>query len=265
MYIHGGPGQDSLSFEKMGGSALEAFATMVYLDQRGSGYSPDAADYSLDRVVLDFEEVRRALGIDKLCLIAHSFGGILATAYARRHPARVSALVMLNATLQFLGPYQRRMQLQFINQLLGRPDPLPAEGDAAGLAAAYEAGWRALMKSDKGFRVLADTWDTVRTMNEIEASYPRSRGYGRAVMDRTPDSKPAMPVYFEDHAPASAQVTQPVLVIASNRDYAVGPGEHHRFQFPDSKVVILEGGHLAYHDDNAAFTSAVRDFLAARL
>src|SRR3954462_4425931 len=94
LFLHGGPGQDSLSFEQMGGSALEAFATMVYLDQRGSGKSPDAGDYHLDRVVQDFDEVRSQLGVDKLCLIAHSFGGILAVAYARRYPAHVSQLVM---------------------------------------------------------------------------------------------------------------------------------------------------------------------------
>jgi proline iminopeptidase len=260
LFVHGGPGQDSLSFEKMRGDALEAFVTMVYLDQRGSGKTPDASDYRLERVVQDFEEVRRALGVEKMCLIGHSFGGILITAYARRYPEHVSALVMVNATLQFRAPRTALVQAQFIRELLGLTgDPLPAESDAVAVEAAHEKAWRALMKSDKGFRVLADTWPTVRTMNEIE-SYPRSRGYGTAVMN----GRATMPEYYDDYVPMSAQITQPVLVITSNRDYAVGPDEYKRFRFPQQKVVVLEGGHMSYYDASAGFTAAIRAFMAER-
>jgi proline iminopeptidase len=250
----------SLSFEKMKGDALEAFVTMAYLDQRGSGKSPDASNYRLERVVQDFEEVRRALGVEKMCLIGHSFGGILITAYARRYPEHVSGLVMANATLQFLAPRGLLMQAKFIRELLGLTgDPLPPESDAVAVKAAHEQAWRALMKSDKGFRVLADTWPTVRTMNEIE-SYPRSHGYGTAVMN----GRATMPEYYDDYAPMSAQVTPPVLVITSNRDYAVGPDEYKRFRFPQQKVVILDGGHMSYHDASAGFTAAIRAFMAQR-
>jgi proline iminopeptidase len=260
LFVHGGPGQDSLSFEKMRGDALEAFVTMVYLDQRGSGKSPDASNYRLERVVQDFDEVRRALGVEKMCLIGHSFGGVLITAYARRYPDRVSALVMANATLQFSAPRVRLAQTQFIRELLGlKGEPLPPESDAAAVEATHEEAWRALMNSDKGFRVLADTWPTVRTMNEIE-SYPRSRGYGTAVMN----GRATMPEYYDDYAQVSTQITQPVLVITSNRDYAVGPNEYKRFRFPQQKVVVLEGGHMAYYDASAGFTAAIRAFMAER-
>src|SRR5688500_6714578 len=104
MLVHGGPGQGSMSTEKMGADKLEEFLTMVYVDQRGSGKSPDVQDYHLDRITQDFEEVRQALGVDKLCLIAHSFGGILAVDYAKRHPQHVSELILVNITLHFLGP-----------------------------------------------------------------------------------------------------------------------------------------------------------------
>lgn len=261
LFVHGGPGQDSLSFEQMGGAALEAFATMVYLDQRGSGKSPEASDYHLDRVVADFEEVRQALGVDKLCLIAHSFGGVLAVAYANRYPAHVSELILANATLQFLGPSALRMQTTFINELLGRTrPPLPADSDPAGLAAAHDDAWSALMHSDQGYRVLTDHLATVQKMNAIEGSYPRSRGFGAAVMEQ----RAALPEYYADYAPMSARIAQPVLVITSARDYAVGPDEYKRFQFPHPQVVTLDGGHISYYDANAAFTAAVRAFLRGR-
>jgi proline iminopeptidase len=260
LFVHGGPGQDSLSFEQMGGSALEPFVTMVYLDQRGSGTSPDASNYHLDRIVQDFEEVRQALGVDKLCLIAHSFGGVLAVAYANRHPAQVSELVLANATLQFLGPSQMRMQTTFINELLGRTRPLPPDSDTAGLTAARDDAWSALMHSDQGYRVLTDHLATVQKMNAIEGSYPRSHGFGAAVIEQ----RAAVPEYYADYAPMSARIAQPVLVITSARDYAVGPDEYKRFRFPHQQVVMLDGGHISYYDANAAFTAAIRGFLRGR-
>jgi proline iminopeptidase len=261
MFIHGGPGQDSLSFEQMGGSALEAFSTMVYLDQRGSGKSPDAGDYHLDRVVQDFDEVRTQLGVDKLCLIAHSFGGILAVAYARRYPTHVSQLVMANATLQFLAPRQQRMQVAFINQLLHREGkPVPADDhDEPGVQAAWDDAWSALMHSDQGYRVLTPNLATVQRMNQIESSYPRSQGFGTAVIEQ----RAALPEYYQDYAPMSAQIAQPVLVLTSAKDYAVGPDEYKRFQFPHPKVVVLDTGHVSYNDATEAFAAAIRDFVTS--
>ncbi len=68
---------------------------MIYLDQRGSGRSASATDknYSLERVVQDMEELRAHLKIEKWVVMAHSFGGIIATEYARKHPERISGLV----------------------------------------------------------------------------------------------------------------------------------------------------------------------------
>lgn len=42
------------------------------------------------------ENWRRQEGIDKMLLVGHSLGGYLSTAYAKRHPDRVSALVLLS-------------------------------------------------------------------------------------------------------------------------------------------------------------------------
>ncbi len=41
-------------------------------------------DYSLERVVKDFDEVRTKLGYKQWMVMAHSFGGIPATEYAYR-------------------------------------------------------------------------------------------------------------------------------------------------------------------------------------
>jgi proline iminopeptidase len=258
MLVHGGPGQGSLSTEKMGFDALERHLTVVYVDQRGSGRSPDADDYSLTRITRDFEEVRRAIGVDSMCLIAHSFGGILALDYARTHPDRVTALVLANATLHFLGPYNSRMQIDFANDLLGgQAATAPPGDDPAALETALNEARAAVMKNGLGYRFLTRDLDAIKRMGAIDASYPRSRGFGRALFDRRQDHRE----YFVDHAPLSQRIPHPVLVISSREDYAVGPDEYRRFAFPCQRTMVLDGGHMSYHEQTPAFTAAIARFM----
>ena len=74
---------------------------LIYLDQRGCGRSDSSltSDYSLARVVKDFDEVRQQLGYKQWMLMAHSFGGILATEYAYEYQPAVKAMVYLNCTI----------------------------------------------------------------------------------------------------------------------------------------------------------------------
>lgn len=261
MLVHGGPGQGSMSTEKMGVDKLEDFLTMVYVDQRGSGKSPDTQNYHLDRVVQDFEEVRRALGIDKMCLIAHSFGGILAVDYAKRYPQHVSALVLANISLHFLGPENSRMQIDLVNRLLGKTVVSVADdADADTLAKGRDAARSALMKSGQGYRFLTETTDSIRTMSEIDGSYQRSRGFGTAIFEQ----RDVYPEYWIDYAPVTAGIAQPVLVITGSKDYAVGPDEYKRFRFPNQKTVVIDGGHISYYENNEEFVAAIRDFITGR-
>lgn len=77
--IHGGPGSGSNWFEEFMGDSLEQNFQMIYLDQRGVGRSSSPKDnnYSLKRIVNDFEELRNSLGIEQWLILGHSFGGIL--------------------------------------------------------------------------------------------------------------------------------------------------------------------------------------------
>lgn len=261
MLVHGGPGQGSLSTEKMGADKLEDFLTMVYVDQRGSGKSPDAQNYHLDRVVQDFEEVRQKLGVDKICLIAHSFGGILAVDYAKRYPQHVSELILANISLHFLGPENSRMQIDLVNRLLGKKVVVVADdADAATLAKGRDEARAALMKSGQGYRFLTEDTASIRKMSEIDGSYERSRGYGAAIFEQ----KDSYPEYWVDYAPVTTDIKQPVLVITGSKDYAVGPDEYKRFRFPDQKTVVIDGGHISYFENNAEFVAAIRDFMTGR-
>ncbi|MGY0694422.1 alpha/beta fold hydrolase [Virgibacillus sp. FSP13] len=114
IYLHGGPGYWSKSFQYFSENLLEDALEMIYLDQRGCGRSELARgkNYSLARLIDDIEEVRKDLGIEAWYVMGHSFGGILAVNYAHTYPSRTKGLILSNVTLNMkkilLPPNQER-------------------------------------------------------------------------------------------------------------------------------------------------------------
>ena len=98
LFLHGGPGYNSYSFEKTVGAQLESRMRMIYLDERGSGRSerPANGDYAMSTLVQDVEALRQKLGVARLTLMGHSFGATIALEYAARYPEHVQKLVILD-------------------------------------------------------------------------------------------------------------------------------------------------------------------------
>lgn len=77
---------------------LSRHHTYIRYDQRGCGLSDRAfAGLSLDVWVRDLETVVDHLGLERFPLLGMSQGGAVAIAYARRHPERVSRLLLVGA------------------------------------------------------------------------------------------------------------------------------------------------------------------------
>jgi pimeloyl-ACP methyl ester carboxylesterase/DNA-binding winged helix-turn-helix (wHTH) protein len=75
--------------------ALSETHTLVRYDERGNGLSDrDVDDLSFDAWVRDLETVVDAAGLDRFPLLGMSQGCAVAVAYAARHPARVTGLVL---------------------------------------------------------------------------------------------------------------------------------------------------------------------------
>ena len=72
--------------------------TLVRYDQRGSGLSDwNVDDFSFERTVKDFEELIEATGLEKFAIFGGCQGAAVGTAYAVRHPERVTKLIFTGA------------------------------------------------------------------------------------------------------------------------------------------------------------------------
>ena len=80
--MHGGPGGTSCRFEVLAPLANER--PVIFYDQLGSGRSEhptDTALWTVPRFVQEVDAVRRALKLDTVHLLGHSWGGALAAEY----------------------------------------------------------------------------------------------------------------------------------------------------------------------------------------
>jgi pimeloyl-ACP methyl ester carboxylesterase len=72
---------------------------VVTLDHRGHGESAntgDAATYTFDQLVADMSRLVDQLGLERLDLLGHSMGGVVAMRYTLRHPERVRSLILMD-------------------------------------------------------------------------------------------------------------------------------------------------------------------------
>jgi proline iminopeptidase len=108
LMLHGGPGADH-SIYRPAYSALADVAQIVYLDHRGNGRSEDGPreSWNLAQWGDDVRAFCDALGIVDPIVLGASFGGMVALAYATRHPAHPSKLVLIS-TEAAGGSYRER-------------------------------------------------------------------------------------------------------------------------------------------------------------
>jgi proline iminopeptidase len=101
--IPGGPGGSHLGYRVF--DSLAKDNEIIYFDGFGRGKSDTAKDvkeYSLARDIEDIEGLRIALHFDKLNVLGHSYGGLVAQGYALKYPTRVSHLILANTFHSFI-------------------------------------------------------------------------------------------------------------------------------------------------------------------
>lgn len=217
-----GPGFDAIGWNLpgYGGKALAEPMTFEGLSQ--------ALARDLDR-----------LGLDRVALVGHSIGGMVAQDFVALYPQRVSALV-LSATVAAFGSRDGTFQARFVAERLA---PLDEGRTIADLAAAFVPG---LVGS---------------------GGAPSAVPAAIAAMSRVPEAtyRAAIRCLASfDRREALAHIGVPTLVVAGSQD-SNGPAATLRKmaeRIPGARYAELDGiGHLAPLECPDAFTRLVRDFL----
>jgi proline iminopeptidase len=253
VFLHGGPGQGSQTFAKYAGPPLERTRRMVYLDQRGSGRSEKhwAKLYSIELMVDDVEKLRRHLGVERMDLIGHSFGTLLALEYAARYPQHVSHLVLSGTVVDFPAI------LDLSCARLERVDPeayrkaverLPAGSQRrCHIFAAGRTFVEGAMYPDPAIKTLVDETDSADGLHNTGEIFG---ALGQTLLDYR----------FTGHG----RLTMPVLAIMGGKDFqaAVEPVRAFAAKVPGARVLEYEGrGHFMYVEDPERFARDVADFL----
>lgn len=102
--LHGGPASAHGYMLPYARIALDR--PVIFYDQSGCGRSaapPELKRYTVERYVAELEALRTQLGLERMLLLGHSWGGLLAPAYAARHPDRVAGLVLAGTSADWQG------------------------------------------------------------------------------------------------------------------------------------------------------------------
>jgi pimeloyl-ACP methyl ester carboxylesterase len=254
--VPGGPGRAVGYLEDLGG--VSATRTLLLLDPRATGHSevpPDPASLRFDRMADDLEAFREHLLLERLDLLAHSAGCLVAQAWASRHPDRVGRLVLVTPSDGLQGG--TRADVPAIRQSFADQ---PWYADAAAAQAALEdapPSQRAgLEREARPFSYAR--WDQRAQTHAAGADHQCSKramlGFAAGVEDI---DLPALVAGLQ-------QVRAPVTVIGGYRDGMTGVGSCYAVaaSFPQARTVILpDAGHYPWVDQPEAFAAAVREAL----
>lgn len=250
IFIHGGPGAWSKSFEDLGGSNLENQLTMIYYDQRGCGRSEDSKndDYSLERMLRDIELVRQRYNADSVYLMAHSFGGILAVNYAQKYPNHVKGIILVNSTLNLF--YSIKNQINYMNDFL-KTDYKAT--DSLQIISTFKKTQSEFFKRGLIYKLLSDNKHNTDLLNKIDEENPSEFAFAQKAL--------YIADYQKDYTKITYQIKVPVLVISGTKDHAIGEEHFKSFNFQNAIIKEINGGHLLYYEENKEFINSVFEFI----
>jgi proline-specific peptidase len=254
----GGPGFSSRYFGDLAGLG-ESF-TLVLLDPRGTGGSDHPADaraYDTADYVADLDELREHLGLERMLLLGHSHGGVVAAAYGAAHPERVEKLVLASTIARFAQEQEAEM-VRMMETRSGEPwyadarEAIEREqaGDFGGVEELQE-----LVAREMPFYFAQ--------YGDEEARYVQWLGQEQPNPDALQlFNTETWPVF--DLRPGFPGITAPTLVITGQLDFITGPVCAADFAtIPGQRTVLVEGcGHFILREARDRFRDEVAAFLA---
>jgi proline iminopeptidase len=249
--LHGGLGFDHTYFRPFL-DPLGDELRMVLLDHRGHGKSgrPPIETLTHDQLAADVEAVRADLGLGKIVLFGHSYGGFIALEYAIRYPDRLAGLV-----LACTAP-----AIDYSDEIMANAKQ---KGDAKQLAAADRL-FANEVRTDEDLRA---TWADVFPLYFVNydpalaAELDRKGSYSGAAAHRAfGDLVPSYNV-----VPRLGEIRVPTLILSGRHDWItpVAQGERLQRGIEGSELVVFErSGHYPFIEEQPKFLAAMRSWLA---
>ena len=253
--LHGGPGFSSFYLKSLEG--LGAERPVVRYDQLGGGKSDRITDVSIMTIphfVAELDSLRRALGYDRVHLVGHSWGTILATEYYRAHPEHVASITLGSAALDMHAWRQNAVRL-----IATLPDSSQQAIHAGEAEKKYDApAYKAAMdqyyaKYVWRHPVPADLDSTMSTVND--SIYDYMEGPTEFTITGT--------IKDYDATGFLPRIQVPVLFTVGEFDEA-DPATIKRFASltPGARYVVIAGAaHVTPWDNAPAMLAAVGSFL----
>ncbi len=254
--LHGGPGHDH-SYMVDAFRGIENRYRVVFYDQRGSLRSPCPDSLiSIDKHVQDVDRLRASLGLQRVTLVGHSAGTLLAAKYLNTHPDRVDGVVLLGAVVPRTPTTDEERALM----QAGRDSARKFRQRAA---VAEQLRMHGL---DKDSSRLSDKEATaVWRLNFANSNlfnlerWQQMKG-GRIYYNARTGALSTMPREY-DLVPGITAHRCPVWVINGDHDYVDWRADRHRrwmANVPNARLAIIRNaGHAAWLDEPDQFRQAL--------
>lgn len=265
--LHGGPGNDYRSILSL--MPLSKEYRLVFYDQRGSGLSErvPAKEHTLETYIADLNEIVEKYGKgEKVRIIGHSWGAMLASAYVGRYPEKVEKVVL--AEPGFLTPemgmeFQKKFKIGFSFELLYYLIK-------SGFETLHVEGPDGDAKIDHFFGTFFSVDSDANPMSGYFCGGDKKNGklddwrFGAvssiSMQESGVDKDGNM---IADFSRGVKNYTDKVLFIAGECNKIIGP-EHQRMQtglFPDSELkVIQDAGHTMFGEKPEKSMKIIREY-----
>jgi proline iminopeptidase len=261
LLLHGGPGADHSDFLP----ALKPLARryqLVLIDERGSGRSERLAEptrYTLELMVKDIECVRKHLQLERWVVLGHSFGGILAQAYAVRYPKRLLGLVLAGT-----GSSARCIDRDFRNlrkRLPARLRSRLARQEKAGIFQADGAYNKVYAAASA--QALSPYMYAKPPPGRFKHAPPLGMEVLREMWVRRSDFRIDGNLKGFDFTHSLSRVKAPSLVVIGDRDLvSTATADISRASLPRATLVVMaECAHMMFIDQTARFNRLLDEFL----
>ena len=248
--LSGGPGFDPDYF--WFGRAFQTLAQTRWVltyDQRGTGQSTrvgPADSVTVADYVADLEALRVALGVEKIDVLGHSWGGYLALAYGAAHGDRIAHMVLVGSAAPKFSDTIFLFTQVFPERDMSTPMAKGMAGDSAALAQAIGVYTSMIFYSPSH----GVAWRKLGSRLKFNPDVNRHLSRDLARQDFTPSLK---------------EFRFPTLVTTGRYDMNVAPLTAFRIHqaIPSSEFrVFEESSHIPFYEEPDAFVAALKPFLA---